>query len=143
MKKWLGLLSLLVAFSVNAVEPPKAVVKLMKQQEQLNEQCRGGSGDNPATMKACDQRDKVLTKIEAEGWCWGHDEQTGADKTWEPCPQTSNTTSTKKSSKQECGGVPYCKDMSSCEEAQFYFKECGYDELDRDHDGIPCESLCK
>lgn len=144
MKKLVVVLGLLVAFSASAVEPPKAVVKLMKQWESLNDQCRGGSGDNPATMQACDQRDKVLGKIEAKGWCWGHEGQTGADETWESCPTAPSAKPDKPSSKQECGGgVPLCKDMSSCEEAEFYFNECGYKDLDRDNDGIPCESLCK
>lgn len=36
-----------------------------------------------------------------------------------------------------------CKQMNSCEEAKFYLKQCGVLRLDRDKDGIPCESLCK
>ncbi len=31
----------------------------------------------------------------------------------------------------------------SCAEARFYLEECGLTKLDRDHDGIPCESLCR
>lgn len=41
-----------------------------------------------------------------------------------------------------CGGKRYCSEMSSCEEAEFYFNRCGLSRLDRDNDGIPCESLC-
>lgn len=37
----------------------------------------------------------------------------------------------------------YCKQMNSCAEAKFYLKQCGLDRLDRDKDGIPCESLCR
>lgn len=33
--------------------------------------------------------------------------------------------------------------MSSCKEAIFYLKECGLYKLDKDKDGIPCESICK
>ena len=36
-----------------------------------------------------------------------------------------------------------CKDMSSCDEAKFYLKNCGLGKLDRDGDGIPCETLCR
>ena len=43
----------------------------------------------------------------------------------------------------ECGGKSKCKEMSSCAEARFYLNECGVNRLDRDHDGIPCESICK
>jgi len=41
-----------------------------------------------------------------------------------------------------CGGKSTCGQMNSCEEAQFYLKKCGRSRLDRDHDGIPCESIC-
>ncbi|MDE2856021.1 MAG: thermonuclease family protein [Chloroflexota bacterium] len=36
----------------------------------------------------------------------------------------------------------YCKDMSSCEEAVYQLTVCGYGRLDRNNDGIPCESIC-
>lgn len=48
-----------------------------------------------------------------------------------------------KSSMSCDSGVRYCKQMSSCEEARFYLTQCGLDALDRDKDGVPCESLCK
>jgi hypothetical protein len=35
-----------------------------------------------------------------------------------------------------------CKDMISCEEACYKFKVCKHQQLDRDKDGIPCESIC-
>jgi hypothetical protein len=44
---------------------------------------------------------------------------------------------------QRCGAKHYCKEMSSCEEALFYLTECGLTRLDRDGDGVPCESLCR
>lgn len=43
----------------------------------------------------------------------------------------------------ECAGKSRCKEMSNCAEANFYLNECGVKRLDRDHDGIPCESICK
>ncbi len=42
-----------------------------------------------------------------------------------------------------CESKRYCKQMTSCEEAKFYLNECGVHRLDRDKDGIPCESLCR
>ena len=42
-----------------------------------------------------------------------------------------------------CGSKRYCNQMNSCDEAYFYFKECGLTRLDGDGDGVPCESLCK
>lgn len=42
-----------------------------------------------------------------------------------------------------CGAKSTCKEMTSCEEAQFYLTECGLNRLDRDKDGTPCEALCQ
>jgi endonuclease YncB( thermonuclease family) len=41
-----------------------------------------------------------------------------------------------------CGTRTYCSEMAGCEEARFYFEQCGVHSLDGDGDGIPCESLC-
>lgn len=41
-----------------------------------------------------------------------------------------------------CGTKRYCKQMSSCEEAKQYL-QCGLSKLDKDGDGVPCESLCR
>ncbi|MDD5493741.1 MAG: thermonuclease family protein [Dehalococcoidia bacterium] len=41
-----------------------------------------------------------------------------------------------------CGSKHYCREMGSCEEAKLYLTQCGFSRLDRDGDGIPCESLC-
>lgn len=41
-----------------------------------------------------------------------------------------------------CGSKRFCRQMNSCEEAMFYLRQCGVRRLDRDHDGIPCESIC-
>lgn len=48
-----------------------------------------------------------------------------------------NTTSEK-----ACGSKRTCKQMSSCDEALHYLKQCKVKSLDRDKDGIPCESIC-
>ncbi len=36
-----------------------------------------------------------------------------------------------------------CRDMGSCEEARFHLSRCGLPHLDRDGDGVPCETLCR
>lgn len=41
-----------------------------------------------------------------------------------------------------CGSKRFCKQMASCAEAKFYLQQCGLRRLDRDNDGIPCESIC-
>ena len=42
-----------------------------------------------------------------------------------------------------CGSKRYCNQMLSCDEAMFYINICGLKRLDSDHDGIPCENLCR
>jgi hypothetical protein len=46
-------------------------------------------------------------------------------------------------SSHQCGAKRYCNGMASCEEARFYLTQCGLTGLDRDGDGVPCESLCR
>ena len=42
-----------------------------------------------------------------------------------------------------CAGKRYCREMTSCEEARFYLNTCGVRSLDGNHDGVPCEKLCR
>ena len=42
-----------------------------------------------------------------------------------------------------CSDKRTCGQMLSCDEAKFYLSKCGVKSLDRDHDGIPCNSLCR
>ncbi len=42
----------------------------------------------------------------------------------------------------ECGKKNRCAQMTSCDEANFYFTQCGVTALDGNHDGIPCQDLC-
>ena len=42
-----------------------------------------------------------------------------------------------------CAGKRYCREMTSCEEAKFYLNNCGVSSLDGNHDGVPCEKLCR
>lgn len=44
--------------------------------------------------------------------------------------------------KFQCEGKRTCSQMESCEEARFYLTQCGVSSLDRDNDGVPCESIC-
>lgn len=43
----------------------------------------------------------------------------------------------------KCGSKRTCKQMSSCAEARHYLNVCGVSRLDRDGDGVPCETLCR
>ena len=59
-----------------------------------------------------------------------------------PAPVVSAPASPPAGGDLQCGKKKYCSQMSSCSEARFYL-QCGVTRLDRDKDGIPCESLCK
>jgi len=41
-----------------------------------------------------------------------------------------------------CGNKRSCSEMTSCDEAKYYFEQCGMKFLDGDDDGTPCEILC-
>ncbi len=47
------------------------------------------------------------------------------------------------SEQRVCGAKTRCKQMISCEEARFYLAKCGVATLDRDKDGVPCQTLCR
>lgn len=63
------------------------VKALLRQGEELNGKCRGGSGDSPKTQIACDRRDAVYNEIEKAGVCWGRPGEIGSDKHWVLCTQ--------------------------------------------------------
>lgn len=42
-----------------------------------------------------------------------------------------------------CGLKLYCREMATCAEARHYLNDCGVSRLDRDGDGVPCESICR
>ncbi len=64
---------------------------LMSQYDRLNDQCRGGSGDNPSTISVCNQRDKLYPTIVKTGWCWGPDDVAGYEKKWIRCEKPAPT----------------------------------------------------
>lgn len=43
----------------------------------------------------------------------------------------------------QCGLKRSCREMTTCKEATFYFKNCSLKKLDKDKDGKPCNRLCK
>nr|CBZ40054.1 hypothetical protein PSPSV_C0019 [Pseudomonas savastanoi pv. savastanoi] len=58
---------------------------LLKQESILNDACRGGSGDDPNTMRACDERDKIVNQLHQSGWCYGKPNDPSYLRTWAPC----------------------------------------------------------
>lgn len=79
------------------------------------------------------QEEKIVPPWE---WRRGKKSNAGAQDAQPEKPQES-------SSRFSCDGKKYCREMSSCEEAQFYLHHCGLSRLDGDGDGVPCERICR
>ncbi|TGQ20027.1 MAG: hypothetical protein E5V67_01905 [Mesorhizobium sp.] len=63
--------------------------KLIRQWQVANENCRGGSGDDPQTEKACNARDALARRLEAAKWCYGKNGQSGYQYRWHRCGKGS------------------------------------------------------
>jgi len=101
-------------------------------------------------------RDRSLLTLEAEARAaqrglWGLPE-TERCPPWDwrrgtcntaPAPVSSAPTATTASGGFTCAGKRYCREMTSYEEAKFYLTQCGVRSLDGNHDGVPCETLCR
>jgi len=57
--------------------------------------------------------------------------------------KSATSSSSAQSDKPPCGAKRTCREMTSCEEAMHYLRDCGVSSLDRDRDGVPCETLCR
>jgi hypothetical protein len=58
--------------------------ELLQRWMVLNEGCRGGAGDDPATDRACEERNQVDTALFAHGYCYVGNY--GATSRWERGP---------------------------------------------------------
>jgi endonuclease YncB( thermonuclease family) len=72
-------------------------------------------------------------------WEWRRGGQVAASPVQREAPATSATAG----QAFTCSGKRYCREMSSCAEAQFYLNKCGLTRLDGDSDGVPCEAICR
>lgn len=71
---------------IKRATPP---TKIIRQWEVANENCRGGSGDDPQTDKACRSRDALSRQLEAAKWCYGKQGQSGYQYKWHRCGKGS------------------------------------------------------
>lgn len=65
--------------------PTGKAKELIARVDQLNDRCRGGSGDDPNTMKACEQREAAMAQVRKAGWCWGPEDAPGYEQRWIRC----------------------------------------------------------
>lgn len=57
-----------------------------------------------------------------------------------PAPIVTAAAKTADTSGRRCDGRRYCSQMSSCEEATWFLKNCPGTKMDGDNDGVPCEA---
>lgn len=58
---------------------------LLERWANQNGQCRGGSGDKPETMEACEAREHTSEVLHAVGWCFGREGEYGYQMEWHRC----------------------------------------------------------
>jgi hypothetical protein len=75
---------------------------LIAIERQLNEMCRGWSGDDPHTGEACEVREKTARLLNKMGWCYGKEGQSGAEMDWHRCGKNSLTLLTHPAMSQTC-----------------------------------------
>lgn len=83
MRLALALVALVTATPAMAAERPPAA--LYQRWLHANEDCRGGPGDSPDTMTACEYRNTIDRKMAAAGWCYGSDTEFGVNANWHRC----------------------------------------------------------
>ena len=59
--------------------------ELLADYRSLNSACRGGSGDDPRTQRACAERDRIVAALQQAGYCYGRRGQVGAQMSWHRC----------------------------------------------------------
>lgn len=62
---------------------------LIERWSELNELCRGGSGDDPSTMEACDLREEVFAQLASADICLGKSGQYGYQMEMHRCNERS------------------------------------------------------
>jgi len=62
-----------------------------------------------------------------------------ADRSREPIAPFALTTSGSTTSSFSCDGRKYCSQMTSCQEATYFLKNCPGVKMDGNNDGVPCE----
>lgn len=72
--------------SAQSRNDPKTMQRLWFE---ANGACRGGSGDNPKTHLACDEREAYGKRLGQLGWCYGKKGEYGYQHQWHRCGRNS------------------------------------------------------
>jgi endonuclease YncB( thermonuclease family) len=97
-------------------------------------------------QEARDARRGLWALPEAERtppWEWRAAERSGQEGVAAAKPVSPPDLGRPAASGFTCGAKRYCREMTSCAEARFYFTRCGLSRLDGDGDGVPCETICR
>lgn len=65
----------------------KSPKRIISQWHDQNGACRGGSGNEDETWRACDRREVIDVKLRAVGWCYGREGEYGYQMSWHICGQ--------------------------------------------------------
>jgi hypothetical protein len=64
-----------------AISPTNLIERWYRE----NDACRGGSGNDTSTWKACNRREYLGHLIDNVGWCYGHKGDYGYQMQWHEC----------------------------------------------------------
>lgn len=83
---WVSLIiTLATLISGTAMGQSSEEITLLQREAVEDLQCRGGHGDDPATMQHCETRDLLFTALKAAGYCYGKPGQVGYQMQWYKC----------------------------------------------------------
>lgn len=89
----LALIGASLAFTISVSlafgQSPNDPQTMMRLWSQANGQCRGGSGDDPRTSDACDERAAYSMRLRQLGWCYGKRDEAGYQYRWHRCTKGS------------------------------------------------------
>ena len=68
-----------------ALAQDSVTISLLQDVAVLNSNCRGGSGDNSETWRACGARDYVAFLLSQRAYCYGKEGQSGFQMEWHRC----------------------------------------------------------
>jgi hypothetical protein len=75
--------------STLAADRERVAKELLSIYTDLNEMCRGWSGDDPHTDEVCNVRTKVSNLLWKHGYCFGKKGQYGGEAWWHKCTRDS------------------------------------------------------
>lgn len=85
MRMFFMALAVLAFVSPAAAANEKAVALAIEINNDLNDLCRGNSGDEPTTWDFCAARDKTTALLYLMGYCHGTRQQASFEQKWHRC----------------------------------------------------------